>query len=445
MRIKVWVSLNAETPRTGPYKSIDVVNGDTAYAIGDMTHYGPVIAFPPFADEESDLSVIVQLNPASLSTRPEESVREKPPSSYQKIQLFPIQVSPFSFPGEEPPPPATSAVLATENLTIENVSSLLTPDTFSHWRSELSRDTNDALNNLSFAIVHRYSAPAERVAEFDERSAKLVKSAAACLALIRPTRRSRAGKITGMITAGGTLDPQSFDIPNPAEVPEIQKLFAIRNRDVELLREILPEFLELYRTDATGKLQDEYEPLRMAVQLYGEAYALHYWKARHILWWAAIESLYGNAEDAAIARIFAFFGNKSLLNGYHRSIYEPGDIPTCYPLASNSDHTLGEMVPLIYQVRNASAHGQKVPDSHFSPIAHPFGSVVGVDALAEAATLIIRKTVTEILRLGFRERFKDRDARENFWLYEYGLNGKQSRKRLREMYDTLGPKTKAQR
>jgi uncharacterized protein YegJ (DUF2314 family) len=68
-----------------------------------------------------------------------------------------------------------------------------------------------------------------------------------------------------------------------------------------------------------------------------------------------------------------------------------------------------------------------------------------VDALAEAATFIIRKTVTEMLRLGVRARFKDRDAREHFWLYEYGLNGKQGRKRLREMYDRLGQKMKAQR
>lgn len=96
------------------------------------------------------------------------------------------------------------------------------------------------------------------------------------------------------------------------------------------------------------------------------------------------------------------------------------------------------MVPLIYEVRNASSHGQKVPDSHFVPVAHPFGqSVVGIDALAEAATFIIRKTVIDILRRGFRERFTDRQTREEFWLLEYGLNAKQSKKRLREMEDSL--------
>lgn len=63
--------------------------------------------------------------------------------------------------------------------------------------------------------------------------------------------------------------------------------------------------------------------------------------------------------------------------------------------------------------------------------------MVGLDALAEAATFVIRKTVTEVPRRAFRERFKDQNARENFWLYEYALNGKQSKKRLKEMHDFL--------
>jgi hypothetical protein len=58
--------------------------------------------------------------------------------------------------------------------------------------------------------------------------------------------------------------------------------------------------------------------------------------------------------------------------------------------------------------------------------------------LAEAATFIIRKTVIAILQFGFREKFKDRDARDDFWLYEYGLDNKQSKKRLRDMRDRLG-------
>jgi hypothetical protein len=203
------------------------------------------------------------------------------------------------------------------------------------------------------------------------------------------------------------------------------------------IRSILPEFVMLYEKDSQGKLKDEYEPLRMAVQLYEQAYAISYWKARHILWWSAIEALYGNNEDAAMARIYALFGEKNLVDGYRCSVCEAGDIPSCYYPSSSSMHTLGKMVPLIYEVRNASAHGQKVPDSHFNPVAHPFGETVGVDALAEAATFIIRKTVAQILERRLRDKFRDRDTREDFWLYEYGLDKHQSKKRLRQMNEVL--------
>lgn len=211
MRIKIWASLDPRLPSTGPYKAIDIVERSTAYSVGDMTHYGPVIMLPPFADEESDLSVIVQLNPASLSIRPDESVSERPPSSYQKVQLFPIHVASSWFPDEDPPPQTPCAILEAENLTVANVSPMLTADTFSLWRQdcELSRSTSDALQNLTFAIVHRYSSPTDRDSKLDEHSAKLVNSAVECLALIRPTRRSRAGKITGVIKADGMFDPQT--------------------------------------------------------------------------------------------------------------------------------------------------------------------------------------------------------------------------------------------
>jgi len=239
--------------------------------------------------------------------------------------------------------------------------------------------------------------------------------------------------------ADGTFDAHGFSGTNDlADVPEIQKLFMVSKKDMNILSLILPEFVMLYQKDSQGRVRDEYEPLRMAVQLYEQAYAISYWKARHILWWSAIEALYGSNEDAAMARIYALFGEKNLVDGYRCSIYEAGDIPSCYYPSSNSMHTLGKMVPLIYEVRNASAHGQKVPDSHFSPVAHPFGETVGIDALAEAATFIIRKTVTQILERGLRDKFRDRDTREEFWLYQYGLDKKQSKKRLREMYEVLG-------
>lgn len=430
MRIKIWASTE-RFPDRGPYRMLDIVEKDDPYSVGEMTHYGTVVEIAPLIEpfnEDVDQSVIVRLNPASLTTRPD------------RIEFFPIHVDRR---GRWTPdaPNGTYQILEVENLTIEDVSPLITPDTFSLWKTDcfLSQDTISDLQSVAYAVVHRYSTERDRDEQIDQRSEELINLAATCLALIRPTRRSRAGHVTGVIKVGGVFDPQFFGAHDPAEVPEIQKLFTIRNQDIELLRSVLPEFLQLYEKDETGRLKDEYEPIRMAVQLYEQAYAIRYWKARHILWWAAIEALYGNAEDAAMARVYALFGDKNLVDGYRCLIYEQGDIPSCFTVSHDNGHTLGKVLPLIYDVRNSSAHGQKVPDPHFAQVPHPVNRTVClIDVLAEAATFIIRKTVIEILRRGFRERFKDRNTRDEFWLREYGLNGKQSKKRLKELKASLG-------
>jgi hypothetical protein len=253
----------------------------------------------------------------------------------------------------------------------------------------------------------------------------------ACLKLIRPTRTDRAGLISATIKDDGTIDPQSFGLVETVEVPLVQRLFSVRTQDVAFLQEILPRFMSLYAEDEAGRIKDVYEPIRMAVQLYENGYANSYWKARHILWWSAIEALYGNAEDSVFARIYGFFGEKDLVKGYDCSIYEPGDIPSCHFLTADNDHTLGEVLPLIYEVRNSAAHGEKVADPHFSSVPHPFeNSTPLLDVLAEAATFIIRKTVTEILKRDICDHFMDRGSREAFWLHNYGLDNKQSKKRL---------------
>jgi hypothetical protein len=443
MRIKIWASNDPSFPDAGPYKMLDILERDSHYSVGDVTHYGVVTAVPPpsaLPSEDVDQSVIVKLEPSSLTARPDESVFEKPPSSYDRIEYFPIFVDRIGINADTPS--GTYTILAAENLTIEDVSQVIAPDAFSLWKSEcfLSRDTARDLEGTTYAIVRRYSTETERDVKLDSYSAEIVDMAVACLSLIRPTRRSRAGWVTGSLTANGVFVPQSFRTTNVVEVPEVQKPFTIRNQDIDLLRSLLPEFIQLYQRDETGQLKDEYEPIRMAVQLYDQAYEIPHWKARHILWWAAIESLYGNNEVAVSARIYAFFGNKDLSVGLQRSIYDMGDIPPCFTPLPNQDHKLGEVVPLIYRVRNESAHGQKVPDPRFAHVSHPLDcSVCLLDVLAEAVTFIIRKTVIEILRHGLREKFKDRNAREEFWLLEYGLDNTQSKKRLRAL-DSLGPK-----
>ena len=442
MQIKIVASTKAQFPTSGPYKTLDVVERESLYQVGDMTHYGEVILMLPsiLLSDGVEQGVVVKLDPTSLGTWCEESVMEKPPTSYDKIQFSPISGARAGW-SDAPPLTGPYTILPSEDLTIEDVSHLINPETFSLWKNDcyVSKRTADSLASVKFAIVHRHSSPTSGDGGLETRSTLLIDYAGSCLALIRPTRRSRAMHIRGVIKSNGNFDPQGFSAREDlADVPEIQKLFAVREQDIQLLTSLLPEFIQLYQKDETGRLKDDYEPIRMAVQLYGEAYALSYWKARHILWWSAIEALYGNSEDAAMARIYALFGKKTLVDGYKCPIYEKGDIPSCFRPSPESLHTLGELVPLIYEVRNASAHGQKVSDSHFSSVPHPLGQgIVGINALAEAATFIIRKTVIEILQHGWRDGFKNRAARERFWLMEYALPKNQGTKRLRELKDSL--------
>ena len=76
--------------------------------------------------------------------------------------------------------------------------------------------------------------------------------AVACLSLVRPTRRGHAGVIAGVIVEGEGFRPQQFNLNFLTEVPQVQRLFAVRPQDIELLRSVLPEFLQLYLKDAAG-------------------------------------------------------------------------------------------------------------------------------------------------------------------------------------------------
>ena len=158
----------------------------------------------------------------------------------------------------------------------------------------------------------------------------------------------------------------------------------------------------------------------MAVQLYGEGYALSCWKARHILWWSAIEALYGSNEDAAMARIYAFFGNKSFLNGYNCPIYEKGDTPnlllrlTRQPSHSRENGAADLRGTQCLRSRSEGFRLTFCPDSAsaWSGRSWPRRSRRSCNLY----TFIIRKTVIEVLKRGWQDKFKDRNSRDDFWL-----------------------------
>ena len=71
----------------------------------------------------------------------------------------------------------------------------------------------------------------------NESSETLIRKVAACLRLIRPMRQS-ALLMRGEIRGDGTFDVTGYDVPphHLIEVPDIQKLFKLRNQDADDLR-----------------------------------------------------------------------------------------------------------------------------------------------------------------------------------------------------------------
>ncbi len=171
--------------------------------------------------------MFVNLDPSSVG-----AIQEHGPSSYNNIEFAPIVVELHSY-EQEPVLSGVHTVMESEGLTIENVAPLLTKATFSLWNSEcfVTRDTTEALQRINFSIVHRYTSKTHRDAGLETYSADLVNKVVACLALIRPTRKHRVSRVTGVVKDDGMLDPHGFtSSPMPVDVPEIQRLFTVRSK-----------------------------------------------------------------------------------------------------------------------------------------------------------------------------------------------------------------------
>ncbi len=156
-----------------------------------------------------------------------------------------------------------------------------------------------------------------------------------------------------------------------------------------------------------------------------------WWKVRHILWWSAIEALYGNDSTRLTIRVLSLFGDKDVSKGEAMSIYEPEDIPS---FADHRPHaTIGDTLEDLYNLRNMAAHGRKVPSEYLTPVPHMFGKAFGrAEILAEAASFIIRKTAIRILASNLLPHYANVRARENYWRY-YGLSRSQAKIKMRKL------------
>lgn len=291
----------------------------------------------------------------------------------------------------------------TEGVTLENVSALISPDSFDGVRKRIGTDATDRLEGVHHALVHRYEPMFmldENKKELithemqDHASEQRVSIIRALLRLIRPTREELQN-MHGNVRHDGSLDVMGFEHPARIfEVPQNQKLFSIRNEDVEALIALSPTFLKAMRED--------YWEIRMAVQFHDQGHhQVYYPKARYLLWMAAIEGLYTSVDEQgsklAKARIRWFLGDKT-------SIYPKGEL---HDLNREPHITVGDILDDLYLMRNCISHGDRLDDRYFAIARDDLAEGLPLfGVLTEGASFIIRHSLLKILRAGLIEHFK---------------------------------------
>jgi len=291
-------------------------------------------------------------------------------------------------------------------LTIEDVSPLLGDDPFVVWKRMLGESLTEKLENLRYALVHRFDP--EKLSPHDlYEPLNLV---ASCLRIVRPMRQGTLAVVHGIIRAdNGKLDIRSFSLSERqtgVEVVEAHKLSTLRNQDAETLRQLASEFIRAMNGD--------FWKFRMAVEFHDRGYFESYnWKPRFILWCSAIESLFTshNADHkgsrVAKARIRWFLGDNA-------PIYPLGGWPNTIPA---SELKVIDIVDDLYEMRNHLAHGDKLPDKFLTtcPREGINGGVKLAEVLSEAASFVVRESLMKILREGLLDHFADAAPAEAYF------------------------------
>lgn len=238
------------------------------------------------------------------------------------IEDDPRAVSPYG-------PPALPVKILTD-VGIEDVRALLDAETFEGIAEHFGKYALADVKAVRYALVHRYSSDATgQDAALNQQSERLIRNLAACLRLIRPMRQ-RAGLMRGELR-NGALRTEFIEHQAPMEVPELHRLFSVRDGDIDLFRAVAGHFL--------AAMAGPFWKFRMAIEFHETGYFLPLWKARYILWCSAIESLYTSENFQHRGSLVATERIKWFL-GANTSIYSPGDIPRFMQQANVSVGTI---------------------------------------------------------------------------------------------------------
>jgi hypothetical protein len=300
---------------------------------------------------------------------------------------------------DEPFDPSKLPALVVPTIAIENVESMFSDTAFELFESGRSKQEMGALRNVKYALVHRFQVgPYHDEATQKLESGATIRSLAACLRLIRPMRQF-ATMIHGTLTSDGTLRVNGFDHPSHLmNIPLVQQGFSLRNRDVVELQSVASKFL--------AAMAGEYWKFRIPLSLHDAAHFMdEFWKARMSILCSGIEAIYTSQTPdrehaggkVAKARIKWFLGEQTC-------IYASGDIPS-FSLDRPAP-TIGDVLDGLYEVRNCLAHGDKIPDKYFVNSNSSHLTTNTLPVLEEAASFIVRRSLTKMLKNDLLEHFK---------------------------------------
>jgi hypothetical protein len=298
-----------------------------------------------------------------------------------------------------------------KGVTIEEVSSWLNDETLDWVSRYIGIYATEALKNVRFALVHSYAADSSvRGTNEETESEKLVRNLVELVHIIRPMRQNTS------IVRGERGEDKNFrvvhlDTPNQLEVPEVQKLNHLRDKDLHLLKLLAPIFIQAMQSNGLK--------FRSSVFYHSVGRSVAQGNARYLLWCSAIEALYtSHGSDhqgklVATERIKWFLGPKT-------PIYEIGDIPDF--IVNQPNITISDVVERLYDVRNYIAHGDIVPKEYFVTAMREgvAGDVVTIEVLGEAASFIVRQSLLRILRDGLLNHFEDAATAEAYFA-KHGL------------------------
>jgi hypothetical protein len=328
-------------------------------------------------------------------------------AAVEKITLYPIHGIAGSFGDDFPFDLSVLPASIIPDVTVEEIPhGLLTPETFSLFGKHISAKTIESFTGIRYAIVHRFRG-GFGTGDVETQSMTLVRTLSALLRIIRPMRQ-RFFAIQGTVKPDGKLDVGPFDHPEDyVELPEAHKLFYLRNQDLDTFQRLASCFLRV--------MNEEYWPIRLAVQFHdlGHYTFQRYWKLSWFSWIAGIEALFTENDHEHTGQLVIKERLKRLV-GADTPVYEQGDVPS---FLAQPEQTVAGVVDPIYDLRNYVMHGQRVPEAFYVQDGREGldGPLRRVEALVEALSFLLRKSIQIAVDPSTVENFKDDNARRAYF------------------------------